>query len=92
MAFCSVRKSTRAAGLSTLNVAIGQRMPGTSANARPRARLAWGLVTGCAVDPVADEVGVAVMARVLLDQVQADPADVPGALRVVTVAGHDASG
>jgi hypothetical protein len=67
-------------------------MPGTSTDARPGARLAWGLVTGCAVDPLADEVGVAVMARVLLDYVQVDPADVPGALRVVMVAGHDASG
>src|SRR5271166_6693721 len=46
-------------------------------------------VTGNAVDPFPDEVGVAVVARVLLDHVQVDPADVPGALGVVTVAGHD---
>jgi hypothetical protein len=32
---------------------------------------------------------MAVVARVLLDHVQVDPADVPGPLRVVTVAGHD---
>ena len=46
-------------------------------------------VTGDAVDPLPDEVGVAVVARVLLDHVQVDPADIPGALAVVTVAGHD---
>jgi hypothetical protein len=46
-------------------------------------------VTGDAINPLPDEVGVAVVARVLLDHVQVDPADVPGALRVVTVAGHD---
>src|SRR5512132_3833788 len=46
-------------------------------------------ITGDAVDPLPDEVGVAVVARVLLDHVQVDPADVPGALRVITVAGHD---
>src|SRR5262249_11295213 len=45
--------------------------------------------TGNAVDPLPDEVGVAVVARVLLDHVQVDPADVAGALRVLTVAGHD---
>jgi hypothetical protein len=27
--------------------------------------------------------------RVLLDQVKVDPADVPGALRAVTMAGHE---
>jgi hypothetical protein len=32
---------------------------------------------------------VAVVARVLLDHVHIDPADVAGALRVVAVAGHD---
>src|SRR5215469_6314736 len=45
--------------------------------------------SGNAVDPLPDEVGVAVVARVLLDHVQVDPADVPGAPGVVTVAGHD---
>ena len=49
-------------------------------------------VSDNAVDPFADDVGVAVMARVLLDHVQVDPADVPGAFLVVIVAGHDASG
>jgi len=46
-------------------------------------------VTGDAVDPLPNKVGVTVVARVLLDHVQVDPADVPGALRVITVAGHD---
>src|SRR6266699_1037989 len=46
-------------------------------------------VTCDAVDPLPDEVGVAVVARILLDHVQVDPADVPGALWVVPVAGHD---
>ena len=32
---------------------------------------------------------MAVVPRVLLDHVQVDPADIPGALAVVTVAGHD---
>src|ERR1035438_4519551 len=51
--------------------------------------LTWASVSGNTVDPLPDEVGVAVVARVLLDHVQVDPADVPGALRMVTVAGHD---
>jgi hypothetical protein len=41
-------------------------------------------VAGDAVDPLPDEVGVAVVARVLLDHVQVDPADAPGALRMIT--------
>src|SRR5437588_7700402 len=35
---------------------------------------AWASVTGGAVDPLPDEVGVAVVPRVLLDHVQVDPA------------------
>ena len=46
-------------------------------------------VTGHAVDPFPDEVGVAVVTRVLLDHVQVDPADVPGPLGVMAVARHD---
>src|SRR5215510_8366801 len=49
----------------------------------------WASVTGYAVDPLPDEVGVAVVACVLLDHVQVDPANVEGALWVVAVAGHD---
>jgi hypothetical protein len=41
---------------------------------------AWASVAGDAVDPLPDEVGVAVAASVLPDHVQVDPADVPGAL------------
>jgi hypothetical protein len=39
---------------------------------------------------VKNYVGVAVVAGVLLDHVQVEPADVASALRVVTMAGHDA--
>ena len=46
-------------------------------------------VSGVAIDPLPDEVGVAVVARVLRDHVQVDPADVAGAPGMVAVAGHD---
>ena len=50
---------------------------------------AWASVTGNAVDPLPDEVGMAVVPRVFPDHVQVDPADVAGAPGVVAVAGHD---
>jgi putative ABC transport system ATP-binding protein len=59
--------------------------PGGPASTMP----ARASVTCDAVDPLPDEVGVAVVARILLYHVQVDPADVPGAFRVVPVAGHD---
>jgi hypothetical protein len=41
-------------------------------------------ILGCAVDALADQVRVAVMARVVLDRVQVDPVAVRRALRMVT--------
>src|SRR3984957_20930923 len=38
-------------------------------------RMGWALYAGGAVDALADEVGVAVVAGVLLDQVDVDPAE-----------------
>ena len=51
--------------------------------------LGWRLVAGGAVDGLAEEVGVPVVPRVLLDHVHEDPADVALALGVVAPAGHD---
>src|SRR5215471_12030863 len=49
----------------------------------------WASVTGDAVDPLPDEVGVAIVACVLLDHVQVDPANVECALSVVAMPRHD---
>src|SRR3954453_22371036 len=48
-----------------------------------------GSVAGDAVDAFAQQVGMAVVPRVLLDHVHIDPPDVAGPLRVVAAARHD---